>query len=120
MNPGDRTRQDGRPPASSPTPSTGRMPPPARRRPVFLVMVAFFAPLAWYGCKRFTDLRASPDFLGFDSAKAVFRSHLPASLVALALVMAALVRNERPRWLSIPLAIAVLLWFIVSYLISRP
>lgn len=86
----------------------------SKRRPVFATATLILIPaFYWVSCLIVRE-RAVPNFLGFDVGRAVFRSHFPASFVALALAITALVRGERPRFGVMLLAAIAGAWFALS------
>lgn len=88
--------------------------PLGRRRPVFVVLALVFMPIAYSLCSGVVRACAVPDFLGYDFGRAVFRTHLPASVLASALIVAALTRHERPRILVVFLGVFAAIWFGLS------
>jgi tellurite resistance protein TehA-like permease len=83
------------------------------RRPVFVLLVLVFIPVAYFTCFNYVRETAHPDFLGFDVAGAVRRSHWPASAIALLLSLVSLLRREQFRpigWVVLSLSILWLLF----------
>ena len=88
--------------------------PSPLRRPVLTVIALLFIPIAYWLCCGVVRERAVPDFLGFDIGRAVFRSHFPASIIALGFIVAAFIRHERPRIVVVLLGIVAGAWFAFS------
>ena len=84
------------------------------RRPVFASLGLVFAPLAYFTCFLYLRETAHPDFLGFDIAHSVRRSHWTASGIAILLSGLSLLRREQFRPLGWMLFSLSILWLLFA------
>ena len=90
--------------------------PPA---PIVALVTLLYIPIAFTVCSYVVREASYEDFLGFDIGRAVTRSHLPASALALALSIWSLRRHERHLWLGYLLLTFSCLWLACSAALGK-